>query len=67
MLTVHYRYRPGRGGEVRELLKIQCSRERSLCVKGKNNSNYAEDNILKTHKKMAPKNRKCKTKTWGRQ
>jgi hypothetical protein len=66
MLTVHYRYRPGRGGEVRELLKIQCSREWSLYVKGKTTQIMQKIRFLKTHK-MAPKNRKYKTKTWGRQ
>ncbi len=34
------------------MLKIQCSRECSPYVKGKNNSNYAEDNILKTQKRL---------------
>jgi hypothetical protein len=34
------------------MLKIQCSRERSLYVKGKINSNYAIDKIIKAQKRL---------------
>jgi hypothetical protein len=57
VFTTYIQAWQGRG--VGEMLKIQCSKECSLYVKGKNNSNNAENKILKT----APKNRKCKTKS----